>query len=259
MNKVQVCVGMKVFFELIQSEVGIVICQEVIIFLQVVVQDVEDDFKQLFNLLVEMFWDCLFVFVIEVEIDCLVIDFDGVIGMGFNQWFEIVVQCSMFKNFEFDLKFFVQQKKFSFNLQVCYGYLGIGGDMLVFVFGLLFFDLNFVGVMIFGGYLDVFEQIIDFEFDVWLIGFNFLFLLQNCVVKVVSIIVDLVLGQGEMELVNLIFQVCIEICCMVCLVQMSVEQIDFVKKLCEFVEKNFEVEQKCYENGLLMSFQVFEI
>ena len=145
------------------------------------------------------------------------------------------------------------------DLDLRYGYNGIGGDVLVFAPGSGFFDPDPEFSIVPGGYSDAFEQISDTEFDSWSVGFNFAVPLQNRAARAASTIADLALAQGQTELAELVLQVRAEIRRAARAVETAAEQIDSAGKSRELAERNLEAEQKRYENGLSTSFQVLEI
>ncbi len=259
MNKVQVRVGTKAPLELIQSEAGIATRQETIVLSQARVQDSEDELRRLLNLPIETLWDKSLVPVTAAEVDRLAIDLDGAIGTGLNNRPELASQKHTLENLKLDSRFFRNQKRARLDLDLRYGYSGIGGDVLVFAPGSSPFDPNPDTMTIPGGYSDALEQITDLEFDSWSVGFNFAFPLQNRAAKAASTIADLALAQGESELADLILQIRTEIRRAARAVDTAAQQIDTAGTSRELAERNLEAEQKRYENGLSTSFQVLEI
>ena len=259
MNKIQVRVGTLAPLELIQSEVGIATRQEAIILSQAAVANAEDDIRQLLNLPSDTLWEKRILPVTEPEVDRLAIDLDGAIGTGLNRRPELATQKHNLENLKLDSKFFTKQKMPRLDLDLRYGYSGVGGDVQVLRPGSSIFDPNPEFTVIPGGYSDALDQITDLEFDSWSVGFNFAFPLQNRAAKAASTIADLALEQGETELAELLLQIRTEVRRAARGVETAGEQIDSAGKSRELAEKNLEAEQKRYENGISASFQVLEI
>ena len=258
MNKVQVEVGTKAPLELVTSEAGIATRQEEIIRAQAAVGDGEDVLRQLLNL-EDTFWALQIVPQTDPEIARPTIDLNQALQTAIQKRPELRSEEVQLQRLELDSRFFRKQRQPRLDLDVRYGYNGVGGDFQQFLPGSGPFDPNPQFITVPGGLDDALQQIADGDFDGWQIGLNFGLPLQNRDAKARSTIADLALEQGRTRLDDLLLSIRTEVRRTARGVQSAAQQIDSARVSRQLSERNLEAEQKRYDNGLSTSFQVLEI
>ncbi len=257
MNRVQVEVGTKAPLELTQSEAGIATRQEQIIRDAAAVEDAADQLRQLLNLDQSTLWDVAITPTTDPQTARIEIDLDRALQLALEGRPELRNERLAVEQLEIDAKFFKNQRMPSLDVQLRYGYNGLGGDVRVSEGSI--FDPNPVFTVFPGGYDDALEQIVDGDFDGWQVGLNFSYPVQNRAAKARAIIANLALEGGRTQLDERLLAVRTEVRRAARAVRTAAQQIDAAKVSRELEEKNLEAEQKRYENGLSTSFQVLEI
>ena len=257
MNRVQVEVGTKAPLELTQSEAGIATRQEQIIRDSAAVEDAADQLRQLLNLDQSSLWDTAIVPTTSPETSRIEIDLNRALQTALSERPELLSERLAVRRLEIDARFFKNQRKPQVDLQLRYGYNGLGGDVLVTEGSI--FDPDPMFTVINGGYDDALEQVIDGDFDGWQVGLNVSYPLQNRSARARSTIANLALEGGKTQLEERELAVRTEVRRAARAVRTAAQQIDAARISRELEEKNLEAEQKRYENGLSTSFQVLEI
>jgi outer membrane protein TolC len=259
MNRVQVDVGTKAPLEMIQSEVGIATRQEQIIRSQAAVEDAADSLRRLLNLDGDDLWNASIEPVTDPETSRLTIDLVDSLTIALEERPEVATQRLALRSLEIDQRVLRNQKLPALDLQVRYGFNGVGGDRLVREDPEDIFNPNPAFTVIPGGIDDALQQIVDAESDGWGLGLNLRYPIQNRSARARSTAATLAVEQGLTELENLLLTVRTEVRTAARGVLTAAQQIDSAGKSRELAERNLDAEQKRYENGLSTSFTVLEI
>ncbi|HVS14486.1 MAG TPA: TolC family protein [Thermoanaerobaculia bacterium] len=259
MNRVQVEVGTMAPLELIQSEVGIAIRQEAIIRSQAAVEDASDALRRLLNLEGEALWISRIEPVTDPETTRPAIDLESALSTAIAERPDIASERLALQTLEIDQQFFRHLKLPALDLQVRYGFNGVGGDRRIREDPEDIFNPNPVFTVIPGGIDDALQQVIDAESDGWQLALNFRYPIQNRQARARATGAALAVEQGRTQLEDLLLTVRTEVRTAARGVQTAAQQIDSARKSRELAERNLDAEQKRYENGLSTSFQVLEI
>ncbi len=253
-NRIQVEVGTMAPLELVQSEVGIAIREEEIIRAEAAVRAAEDTLRQLLNLERGELWTLPIAADPESEQAQISIELAQAIAAAQAERPELAAQRLALRNLETEAAYAHDQRLPQVDLQLRYGFNGLGGDVTER-------DL-FTGEILnqrSGDYGDALGQIGDGDFEGWRVGLAFAVPLQNRSAKARSAIADLALERGEAVLRDLELVVETE-------VRRAVRDLDTAAKAMasaavsvKLAERNLDAEQKRYENGLSTAFQVLEI
>ncbi len=254
MNGIQVEVGTLAPLELVQSEVGVAIREEEVLRARVTAEDFADVLRQLLNLHSTV-WTTPIEPTTDPLTDRIAIDLDAAISVAMASRSELREQELRIANLEYDVLFFKSQVKPRLDLELRYGYNGLGGD--VFVGGSIFPPRP--GEKIPGGYGDAIEQIFEARFDGWGTGLQFAMPIQNREAKARRTIAELAVEQGFVSLEDLRLGVLTSVRRTTRAVESAAEAIDLAQKSTDLAEKNLDAERKRYENGISGSFQVLEI
>jgi outer membrane protein len=259
MNRIQVEVGTKAPLELIQSEVGIATRQEAIIRSQAAVEDASDALRRLLNLEGDALWTAIIEPVTDPETTRLTIDLESSLRTAIEERPEVASQRLALETLAIDDRFFRNLRLPALDLQLRYGFNGVGGDRLVREDPDDIFNPNPVFTVFPGGIEDAWQQVLDTDSDGWQVGLVLRYPIQNREARARATGASLALEQGRTELENLLLTVRTEVRTAARAVQTAAQQIDSARKSRELAERNLDAEQKRYENGLSTSFQVLEI
>jgi len=256
MNRIQVEVGTMAPLELVQSEVGVATREEEVLRAETRANDAADRLRQLLNLEGDAVWTTPILPTTDPERDRITIDVDQSIAAALAERSELRQQGMVIENLELDQRVFANLVKPRLDLQLRYGYNGLGGDVNIGGGGP--FDPRPPEIVP-GGYGDALDQVVEAEFEGWSGGLVFGYPIQNREARAQSTIADLALAEGRTELDDLRLAVLTEVRRTVRAVEAAAEAIDLAKKSTELAERNLDAEQKRYENGLSTSFTVLEI
>jgi outer membrane protein TolC len=256
MNRIQVEVGTMAPLELVQSEVGVATREEEVLRAETRANDAADRLRQLLNLEGDAVWTTPILPTTDPERDRITIDVDQSIALALAERSELRQQGMVIENLELDQRVFANLVKPRLDLQLRYGYNGLGGDVNIGGGGP--FDPRPPEIVP-GGYGDALDQVVEAEFEGWSGGLVFGYPIQNREARAQSTIADLALAEGRTELDDLRLAVLTEVRRTVRAVEAAAEAIDLAKKSTELAERNLDAEQKRYENGLSTSFTVLEI
>lgn len=259
MNTVQVEVGTKAPLELITSEAGIATRQEEIIRAQAAVQDAADLIRQLLNVEDGRLWSLDIVPATDPETTRVRIDLDNALAAALAERPEVENQRLQLRTLEIDSRFFRNQRLPQLDLQLRYGFNGLGGDVRLTAPGSNPFDPNPEFTLIPGGHSDALQQLLDADFEGWSVGVNFSMPIQNRAARAQSTIAELALEAGRTRLEEIVLAIRTEVRQAARGVLTAAQQIDSAGKSRELGERNLDAEQKRYDNGLSTSFQVLEI
>jgi outer membrane protein TolC len=257
MNRIQVDVGTLAPLELVQSEVGVATREEQILRDETLAEDSADRLRQLLNLEGEEIWTIPIMPTTPPETARITIDVDQAIDIAMAERSELRAQNLVLENLDLDRRVARNLVKPRLDLQLRYGYSGLGGDVNIGGTGGIFDPRP--PEIVPGGYQDALEQIFDLDFEGWSGGLVFAYPLQNRTARANVTIADLALEEGETELDDLKLTILTEVRRTARAVEAAAEAIDLAKKSTELAEKNLDAEQKRYENGLSTSFNVLEI
>ncbi|TNF70807.1 MAG: TolC family protein [Acidobacteria bacterium] len=253
-NKIRVEVGTLAPLELVQSEAGVADREVEIIRAQALVGDRMDIVRQLLNLKGEQEWTAPIEPISDPFKDALEVDVDAAIATALEERPEVRAKKLSISNQELDTRYFRNQKKPRLDLTATYGLNGVGGDVT---------DRDFLSGEILGteegDYGDAIDQILNADFDGWRVALNFAMPLQNRFAKANVAIADLALERGLVELDDLELAVTTEVRRVIRLLDASAEGIESARVSRRLEEKNYEAEQKRYDNGMSTSFQVLRI
>ncbi len=253
-NKIRVKVGTLAPLELVQSAVGVAVAKEGIIAAQSAVGDAADALRSLLNLQGDRLWSLPIDPVTKAEAATQKIDVEEAIQTALKNRPEVKSQELTLDNLSLDSRYYRGQLKPRLDLNVSYGYTGIGGPATVrdFLTGEVISEAP-------GSYNDAFRQITRADFLGWTVGVNLSVPLQNRAAKAQSAVADSALDQGRAQLRVLQLQVTTQVRTAARQVETAAEQIVSAKVSRELAEKNLDAEKKKYDNGMSTSYQVLQI
>jgi outer membrane protein len=257
MNRIQVDVGTMAPLELVQSEVGVATREEEVLRAETRAQDAADRLRQLLNLEGDAIWTTPILPTTAPETERITIDIDQSIEVALAERSILRQQGLLIENLDLDRRVFANLVKPRLDLQLRYGFNGLGGDVNVGGSGSILDPRP--PEIVPGGYSDAFEQIVDAEFEGWSGGLLFAYPIQNREARANRTIANLALEEGRTVLDDLRLAVLTEVRRTARAVEAAAEAIDLAKKSTDLAERNLDAEQKRYENGLSTSFTVLEI
>jgi len=257
MNRIQVEVGTLAPLELVQSEVGVATREEEVLRAETRAQDTADRLRQILNLEGSGIWTTPIVPTTDPETERIPIDVDAAIETALADRSELRLQNLVLTNLEIQRRVTANLVKPRLDLQLRYGYNGLGGDTNVGGSGSILDPRP--PQIVPGGYSDAIDQVFRADFEGWSGGVVFGYPLQNREARANRTIADLAFAEGRAALEDLELAIRTEVRRTARAVQAAAEAIDLAKKSTGLAEKNLDAEQKRYENGLSTSFQVLEI
>jgi len=253
-NKIRVKVGTLAPLELVQSEVGVAEKQEGIIAAQSQVGDAADALRSLLNLQGDRLWSVPIDPVTKAEAATKKIDVEEAIQTALKNRPEVRSQELTIENLKLDSRYYHGQLKPRLDLNVNYGYSGIGGPATVrdFLTGEIISQAP-------GSYNDALRQVERADFLGWTVGLNLTVPLQNRAARAQSAVADSALDQGKAHLRDLELQVTTGVRTAARQVETAAQQIASAKISRQLAEKNLDAEKKKYDNGMSTSYQVLQI
>jgi outer membrane protein TolC len=254
-NQIRVEVGTLAPLELVQSEAGVAVREVEIIRARAAVGDRADVLRQLLNLERQGdLWALPVVPTSDPFADALEVDLDQAISTALASRPEIRRKNLALQNQQLDVDYFRNQRRPRLDLALSYGLNGVGGDVT---------DRDlFTGEVLSeqsGDYGDAIDQILDGDFDGWRVALNFAYPIQNRTASAQSAIADVSFERGQAELDDLELGVVTEVRRVARALEASAEAVESAEVSRRLEEKNYEAEQKRYENGMSTSFQVLQI
>ena len=243
--------------ELVQSEVGVATREEEVLRAETRAQDAADRLRQLLNLEGSEVWTTPILPTTDPEMERVTVNVDEALEVAMAERSELRAQNLVLANLEIDQRVFHNLVRPRLDLQLRYGFNGLGGDVNVGGTGGIFDPRP--PEIVPGGYSDAFDQIVDAEFEGWSAGLVFGYPVQNREARANRTIADLAVEEGRTELDDLKLAILTEVRRTARAVLAAAEAIDLAKKSTDLAEKNLDAEQKRYENGLSTSFTVLEI
>jgi len=251
-NQVRVDVGTLAPLELVQSEAGIASRDLDIITARFAMEDGEDDLRRLLNFEEGDLWNVRILTVAPSEIEGMDIDLYAAIDQALAGRAEIQSKRLELQSLGIESAFRGNQKMPRLDLQARYGYNGLGGDFILE-------PGNPESPIDSGGVNDAWRQVQDRDFPGWEIRVDLGIPLQNRDAKSRSAIADLNVERGEAELDDLEQQVRTEVRKAVRAVRTASQAYRSALVSRRLEERNYEAEQKRFENGLSTSFLVLQI
>ncbi len=253
-NEIRVDVGTLAPLELVQSEAGIATREEQIIRARALVGDSEDALRQLMNLDSGSLWDTPLVLETEAEREPVEIDVDQAIEIALAERPSLRSKRLAQDNLELDSRYFRNQALPSVNLDVTYGYNGLGGDLTErdFFTGELLREIP-------GSYQDALDQISELDFEGWRVALNVAYPIGNRSLKAQRALADVAHERGAAELRDLELGVATEVRRIARLVRTAEQALASARVSRRLEQENLNAEQKRYENGMSTSFRVLEI
>lgn len=236
-NRIQVEVGTLAPLELVQSEAAIATRDEDIIRATSSIGDAEDALRRLLNLPAEGgLWETPIVPTTPPETERISLDVDAAIATALQERPELRTQEIQLELARIDAEFFRNQLKPDLDLNVQYGYSGIGTR-----FG------------------DAFDQITGLDFGRWLIQLQFAYPIQNRSARAQSASANLNVDRVQTLLDDQRSLITTEVRRAARAVETAAKQIDAARTSVRFQEQNLDAERKRYENGMSTSFQITQI
>jgi len=247
-NIIRVEVGTLAPLELIQSEAGVASRELDIIRARAAIGDRSDVLRQLMNLERDADrWDLPITPTSDPFEQPETVGLDEAIEIALEKRPEIRQQQLALDNRQVDVDYFKNQRQARLDFAGTYGLNGVGGDIT---------DPEFPSD---GDYLDAMDQILNADFDGWRVALNFAFPVQNRTAKANSAIAEVnydrtLAVQKEVEL-----GVITEVRRVARALEASLEAVQSAEVSRRLEERNYEAEQKRYDNGMSTSFQVLRI
>ena len=253
-NRIRVEVGTLAPLELVQSEAGVAQREVDIIRARAAVGDRGDVLRELLNIERDGdLWQIPIDPTSDPFADAFEIDMDQAIETALANRPELKSQQLSVSNRELDVRYFKNQKKPQLDFVGTYGYNGLGGPV-----DIRDDDGNIVDT-IEGGYSDALDQIFDTDFEGWRTALNFTFPIQNRTAKAQSAIAEVNLERSQMQMQDIELAIVTEVRRVARALQASAESVDSAEVNRRLQEKNYEAEQKRYDNGMSTSFQVLRV
>ena len=254
-NEIRVEVGTLAPLELVQSEAGVAQREVDIIRARAAVGDRGDVLRQLLN--IERngeLWSVPIKPTSDPFSDFFEVDMDDAIATALTNRPELRSKQLDLQNRELDVRYFKNQRKPRLDFVGSYGYNGLGGDVIIRD------DIGGDPIEIIpGGYSDAIDQIKDFDFEGWRAALNFAYPIQNRTAKAQSAIAEVNYERGQTEYQDLELSVVTEVRRVARALEAAAESVESADVNRRLQEKNYEAEQKRYDNGMSTSFQVLRI
>ncbi len=235
-NRIQVEVGTMAPLEIVQSEAAIASREEDIIRATSNIGDAEDVLRQLLNLPPGELWERPIEPTTTAETERAAINVDEAIATAYAERPELRTEELRVAQAQLDAEFFRGQLKPTLDLNVDYGFSGVG--------------LNFN---------DALSQVTGLDFRGWTARLTFAYPIQNRSARAQSAIANLDVERLQTELDQQKTTIATEVRRAARAVETAAKQIEAARISREFQEKNLDAERKRYENGMSTSFQITQI
>lgn len=236
-NRIQVEVGTLAPLELVQSEAAIATREEQIIRSTAAIGDAEDVLRRLLNLPAEGgLWETPINPTTTPETERISIDVNAAIATALQERPELRSQEIQLMLAQIDAQYLKNQLKPDLNLNVNYGYSGVGLR-----------------------YGDAFDQITGLDFGRWFIQLQFAYPIQNRAARAQSASANLNVERVQTQLEEARTLITTEVRRAARAVETAAKQIDAARTSVRFQEQSLDAERKRYENGMSTSFQITQI
>jgi outer membrane protein len=254
-NKIRVEVGTLAPLELVQSEAGVAQREVDIIRARAAVGDRGDVLRQLLNIKRnDDLWQIPVKPTSDPFLDPFEVDMDEAIATALANRPELRRKELDLRNRELDVRYFKNQKKPRLDFVGTYGYNGLGGDVIIRE-GIGGDPIEILP----GGYSDAIDQIKGLDFEGWRTALAFAYPIQNRTAKAQSAIAEVNYEQGQAEYEDLELSVVTEVRRVARALGAAAESVESADVNRRLQQKNYEAEQKRYDNGMSTSFQVLRI
>ncbi len=253
-NEIRVEVGTLAPLELVQSEAGVAQREVDIIRARARVGDRGDVLRELLNIERDGdLWGVPIDPTTNPFSDPFEIDMNTAIATALANRPELKRQQLDLEIRELDVKYFKNQKRPRLDFTGSYGYNGLGGPVVLR-------DGNGdIIEEIDGGYSDAIDQIQDRDFEGWRTALNFAYPIQNRTAKAQSAIAEVNFERSQMQYQNVELAIVTEVRRVARALEAAAEEVDSAEVNRRLQEKNYEAEQKRYDNGMSTSFQVLRV
>jgi outer membrane protein TolC len=235
-NRIQVEVGTLAPLEMVQSEAAIASREEDIIRATSAIGDAEDVLRQLLNLPSGDLWAKPILPTTVPETERVSVNVDEAIATALAERPELRTEELRVAQARLDAEFFRNQLKPTLDLNVNYGWSGVG--------------LNFS---------DALSQVTGLDFRGWEARLVFAYPIQNRSARAQSAIANLDMERAQTVLDQQKTTIATEVRRAARAVETAAKQIDAARVSREFQEKNLDAERKRYENGMSTAFQITQI
>ena len=235
-NRIQVEVGTMAPLEIVQSEAAIASREEDIIRATANIGDAEDALRQLLNLPPGELWERAIQPTTPSETEKVAITVDEAIATAYAERPELRTEELRVAQAQLDAEFFRNQLRPTLDLNVDYGFSGVG------------LDFN-----------DALSQVTGLDFRGWTARLLFAYPIQNRSARAQSAIANLDVERLQTELDQQKTTIATEVRRAARAVETAAKQIDAARVSREFQEKNLDAERKRYENGMSTAFQITQI
>lgn len=253
-NRIQVEVGTMAPLELVQSEAAIAEREEGIITAQSAVGDAEDVLRRLLNLPEGEQWGTEIRPATDPAIRHTPIDVEAAIRTAFEERPELRTQQLDIEQARLERDFAMNQERPTLDLDVTYGYSGVGGNVII-----RDEDTGEIIDTIPGDYGDALDQVTGLDFRGWTAELTFGFPLQNRGARAARAIAEIDLVRAQTAFEDARKGIIAEVRQAARRVETAAKQIDAARASRVFQERNLDAERKRYENGMSTSFQITQI
>lgn len=253
-NEIRVEVGTLAPLELVQSEAGIAQREVDIIRARAAVGDRGDVLRELLNIVRDGdLWSTPIKPTSDPFAEHFEVDMEQAIATALANRPELKRQQLDLSIRELDVRYFKNQKKPRLDFVGTYGFNGLGGPVAIFDE-----EGNIIDT-IDGGYSDALDQVFDNDFEGWRTALNFAFPIQNRTAKAQSAIAEVNFERSQMEYQNQELAIVTEVRRVARALDAAAESVDSAEVNRRLQQKNYEAEQKRYDNGMSTSFQVLRV
>ena len=253
-NEIRVEVGTRAPLELVQSEAGIAQREVDIIRARARVGDRGDVLRQLLNIERDgELWKTPINPTSDPFADSFEVDMDKAIADALTNRPELRSQKLDLANKDLDVRYFRNQRKPRLDFVGTYGYNGLGGNVI-----LRDEDGNIIDEIP-GGYGDAIDQITDTDFEGWRVALNFAYPIQNRTAKAQTAIAEVNYERSQSEYQNLELAIVTEVRRVARALEAAAEEVESANVNRRLQERNYEAEQKRYDNGMSTSFQILRV
>ncbi len=253
-NRIRVEVGTLAPLELVQSQAGVATREEQVIRARGAIGDAEDRLRQLLNVVGDAYWSAKIVPETPAEMEPIELDLEAAMATALENRNNLRTKRLSQSDLERDIGYFRNQKLPRLDLNLTYGYNGLGGDVTERDF--------FTREILFqapGDYGDALDQITNTAFDGWAVSLVAAFPIENRAAEAQLALAEVNYERGEAELANQELAVRTEVRRLARFVDTARQARESARVSRELEEKNLGAEEKRYENGLSTSFQVLQI
>jgi len=252
-NRVRVDVGTLAPLELISSEAGIAAREEEVIRARSAVGNAEDVLKALLRLEGNAVWAASIEPETEPEFVSLQVSLEQALASALANRPELAGERTAQQLREVQSAFERQSTKPQLDLNVRYGFNGVGGDVVIR-------DENGnIITKVSGGLSDAVSQITDTEFPSWTVGLTYRYPIGNRSAKARALRAELAVEQGAVILDELSQSISTEVRLAVRGLETARQELESARVSVRLQTANLDAERKKFLNGLSTSFQILQV